>query len=104
MLSSCLVSAFLPQNGLGVSQNLRERARPHAAYPVINYPAYSPDFNPIESVEEGDKGGDASHALPPEFAFLQAEVDKALRHFTQTPHAITALMARYYELLGALAA
>jgi hypothetical protein len=32
------------------------------------------------------------------------EVDKALLHFAQTPHEITALMARYCESLGAIAA
>lgn len=35
---------------------------------------------------------------------LQAEVDRALLHFAQTPSEITVLMARYCETLGAKAA
>ena len=40
----------------------------------------------------------------PDFAQLQAEVDRALLHFAQTPREITVLMARYCETLGAKAA
>jgi hypothetical protein len=40
----------------------------------------------------------------PDFSLLQAEVDKALLHFAQMPHEIMALMTRYCESLGALAA
>jgi hypothetical protein len=40
----------------------------------------------------------------PDFAQLQAEVDRALLPFAQTPSAITVLMARYCETLGAKAA
>src|SRR5215510_12659775 len=40
----------------------------------------------------------------PDFAQLQAEVDRALLHFAQTPSEITVLMARYCETLGAKAA
>jgi hypothetical protein len=40
----------------------------------------------------------------PEFSLLQAEVDKALLYFAQTPHAIMALMTRYCESLGTIAA
>ena len=40
----------------------------------------------------------------PEFTRLQAEVDKALLHFAQTPHESMALMTRYCESLGAPAA
>jgi hypothetical protein len=39
----------------------------------------------------------------PEFTQLQAEVDRALLHFAQAPHAIMALMARSWESLGAMA-
>jgi hypothetical protein len=40
----------------------------------------------------------------PEFTRLQAEVDRALVHFAQTPSEITVLMARYCATLGAIAA
>ena len=40
----------------------------------------------------------------PHFTLLQAEVDKALLHFAQTPHEIMSLMTRYCDSLGALAA
>ena len=40
----------------------------------------------------------------PDFAHLQAEVDRALLHFAQTPSEITVLMTRYCETLGAKAA
>jgi transposase len=67
-------------------------------------PAYSPDFNPIEHLWKKIKK-EATHLKHfPEFADLQAEVDKALLHFAQTPDEITVLMARYCETLGKMAA
>ena len=67
-------------------------------------PAYSPDFNPIEHLWKKIKK-EATHLKHfPEFTDLQAEVDKALLHFAQTPNEITVLMARYCETLGKRAA
>jgi hypothetical protein len=40
----------------------------------------------------------------PDFAQLQAEVDRALLHFAQTPSEITVLMVHYCETLGVKAA
>ena len=40
----------------------------------------------------------------PDFTLLQAEVDKTLLHFAQTPHEIMTLRARDCDSLGALAA
>ena len=40
----------------------------------------------------------------PECTQLQAEVERALLHFAQTPLAITVLMARYCASPGAMAA
>jgi hypothetical protein len=37
-------------------------------------------------------------------SLLRAALDRALRHFAQTPQETTALMARYCETLGAVAA
>jgi transposase len=63
-------------------------------------PAYSPDFNPIEHLWKKVKK-EATHLKHfPEFTDLQYEVDRALRHFAQTPSEITVLMARYCEKLG----
>ena len=67
-------------------------------------PAYSPDFNPIEHLWKKIKK-DATHLKHfPAFVDFQAEVDRALLHFAQTPDEITVLMARYCETLGKMAA
>jgi transposase len=64
------------------------------------WPAYSPDFNPIEHLWKKVKK-EATHLKHfPEFTDLQQEVDRALLHFAQTTHEITVLMARYCEKLG----
>jgi len=70
----------------------------------VHLPANSPDFNPIEDLWKKVKKMATHLKHFPEFTCLQAEVDKALLHFAHTPHAIMALMARYCESLGALAA
>ena len=70
----------------------------------VQLPAYSPDFNPIEYLWKKVKKLATHLKYFPEFTLLQTAVDNALLHFAQTPHAITALMARYCESLGAMAA
>jgi transposase len=70
----------------------------------VQLPAYAPDFNPIEYLWKNVKKLATHLKYFPEFTLLQMAVDKALLHFTQTPQAITALMARYCESLGAIAA
>jgi transposase len=67
-------------------------------------PAYAPDFNPIEPRWKKIKKEATHLKYFPEFADLQAEVDRALLHFAQTPDEITVLMARYCETLGKMAA
>jgi transposase len=71
---------------------------------IEQLPAYSPDFNPIEHLWKKVKKEATHLKYFPEFSHLQAEVDRALLHFAQTPHEITVLMARYCETLGAIAA
>jgi transposase len=71
---------------------------------IEQLPAYSPDFNPIEHLWKKVKKEATHLKYFPEFTHLQAEVDRALLHFAQTPHEITVLMARYCEKLGAIAA
>ena len=70
----------------------------------VQLPAYSPDFNPIEYLWKKVKKMATHLKHFPDFTLLQAEVDKALVHFAQTPHAIMTLMTRYCDSLGALAA
>jgi transposase len=71
---------------------------------IEQLPAYSPDFNPIEHLWKKVKKEATHLKYFPEFTQLQAEGDRALQHFAQTPHEITVLMARYCESLGAMAA
>jgi transposase len=71
---------------------------------IEQLPAYSPDFNPIEYLWKKVKKEATHLKYFPEFSHLRAEVDRALRHFAQTPREITVLMARYCETLGAMAA
>lgn len=70
----------------------------------VQLPAYSPDFNPMEYLGKKVKKMATHLKHFPDFSLLQAEVDKALLHFAQTPHEIMALMTRYCESLGTLAA
>ena len=70
----------------------------------VQLPAYSPDFNPIEYLWKKVKKMATHLKYFPDFTLLQAEVDKALLHFAQTPHEIMTLMTRYCDSLGALAA
>ena len=77
----------------------------HAARLMIEQlPARFPDFNPIEHLwKKVEK--EATHLKYfPDFWQLQAEVDRALLYFAQTPSEITVLMARYCGTLGAKAA
>jgi transposase len=71
---------------------------------IEQLPAYSPDFNPIEHLWKKVKKETTHLKHFPEFTQLQAEVERALIHFAQTPPEITVLMARYCESLGAIAA
>jgi transposase len=71
---------------------------------IEQLPAYSPDFNPIEHLWKKVKKEATHLKYFPEFTQLQAEVNRALLYFAQTPHEITVLMARYCESLGAMAA
>jgi transposase len=71
---------------------------------IVQLPAYSPDFNPIEYLWKKVKKLATHLKYFPEFTLLQAEVDKALLHFTQTPQEIMTLMTHYCDSLGALAA
>ena len=70
----------------------------------VQLPAYSPDFNPIEYLWKKVKKLATHLKYFPEFSLLQAEVDKTLLHFAQTPQEIMSLMTRYCDSLGALAA
>jgi transposase len=70
----------------------------------VQLPAYSPDCNPIEYLWKKVKKLATHLKYFPEFTLAQAEVDKALLHFAQTPQEIMTLMTRYCDLLGALAA
>ena len=70
----------------------------------VQLPAYSPDCNPMEYLWKKVKKMATHLKHFPDFSLLQAEVDKALLHFAQMPHEIMALMTRYCESLGALAA
>jgi transposase len=87
------------------SQAMQDFFKAHAARLTIEpLPSYSPDFNPIEPLWKKVKKEATPLKYFPDFAQLQAEVDRALLHFAQTPSAITVLMARYCETLGAKAA
>ena len=87
------------------SQAMQDFFKAHAArLTVEQLPSYSPDFNPIEHLWKKVKKEATHLKYFPNFAQLQAEVDRALLHFAQTPREITVLMARYCETLGAKAA
>lgn len=87
------------------SQAMQDFFKAHAARLTIEQlPSYSPDFNPIEHLWKKVKKEATHLKYFPDFAQLQAEVDRALLHFAQTPSEITVLMARYCETLGAKAA
>jgi transposase len=87
------------------SQAMQAFFKAHAARLTIEQlPSYSPDVNPIEHLWKKVKKEATHLKYFPDFAQLQAEVDRALLHFAQTPSEITVLMARYCETLGAKAA
>jgi len=87
------------------SQAMQQFFNAHGARLTIEQlPSYSPDFNPIEHLWKKVKKEATHLKYFPEFTHLQAEVDRALRHFAHTPREITVLMARYCETLGAMAA
>lgn len=87
------------------SQVMQDFFKAYAARLTIEQlPSYSPDFNPIEHLWKKVKKEATHLKYFPDFAQLQAEVDRALLHFAHTPSEITVLMARYCEMLGAKAA
>jgi transposase len=87
------------------SQAMRAFFKVHQARLTIEQlPSYSPDFNPIEHLWKKVKKEATHLKYFPDFAQLRAEVDRALRHFAETPSEITVLMARYCATLGAQAA
>lgn len=87
------------------SQAMHDFFQAHAARLTIEpLPSYSPDFNPIEHLWKKVKKEATHLKYFPDFSQLQAEVDRALLHFAQTPSEILVLMARYCETLGAKAA
>jgi transposase len=87
------------------SHAMQQFCHTHAARLTIEQlPSYSPDVNPIEHLWKKVKKEATHLKYFPEFMHLQAEVDRALRYFAQTPREITVLMARYCETLGAMAA
>ena len=87
------------------SQAMQDFFKAHAARLTIEqWPSYSPDFNPIEHLWKKVKKEATHLKYFPDFSQLQAEVDRALLYFAQTPSEITVLMARYCETLGAKAA
>jgi transposase len=87
------------------SAAMKAFCKAHAArLTVAQLPSYSPDFNPIEHLWKKVKKEATHLKYFPDFSHLQAEVDRALLHFAQTPSEITILMARYCETLGAKAA
>lgn len=87
------------------SQAMQDFFKAHAARLTIEQlPSYSPDFNPIEPLWKKVKKEATHLKYFPDFSQLQAEVDRALLYFAQTPSEITVLMARYCETLGAKAA
>jgi transposase len=67
-------------------------------------PSSAPDCHPIEHLWKQVKKQATHLKYFPECTPLPAEVDRALLHFAHTPRAITVLMARYCETLGAMAA
>src|SRR5215471_10178191 len=98
---------FLMQDGARyhTSKAMGQFFAAHAARVTkVQLPAYSPDFNPIEYLWKKVKKLATHLKYLPEFTLLQTAVDNALLHFAQTPQAITALMARYCESLGVVAA
>jgi transposase len=87
------------------SQVMQAFFKAHAArLTIAQLPSYSPDFNPIEHLWKKVKKEATHLKYFPDFSQLQAEVDRALLHFAQTPSEIMVLMARYCETLGAKAA
>jgi transposase len=87
------------------SQAMQAFFKAHAARLTIEpLPSYSPAVNPIEPLWQQVKKEATHWKYFPDVAQLQAEVDRALLHFAQTPSEITVLMARYCETLGAKAA
>jgi transposase len=87
------------------SQAMEEFCAAHGTrLTTVQLPAYSPDCKPIAYLWKKVKKMATHLKHVPEFTRLPAEVDKAWLHLTQTPHEIKALMTRYCDSLGALAA
>ena len=107
VLSQTTQQVFVIQDGARyhTSKAMEEFFVAHATrLTKVQLPAYSPDFNPIEYLWKKVKKMATHLKHFPDFSLLQAEVDKALLHFAQMPHEVMALMTRYCESLGALAA
>jgi transposase len=107
VLAQTTQHAFLIQDGARyhTSKAMEEFFAAHSTrLPKVQLPAYAPDFNPIEYLWKKVKKMATHLTHFPDFTLLQAEVDKALLHFAQTPHEIMVLMTRYCESLSALAA
>jgi transposase len=107
VLSQTTQHVFLIQDGARyhTSKAMEEFFAAHGTrLTKVQLPAYSPDCNPIEYLWKKVKKMATHLKHFPECTLLQAEVDKALLHFTQTPHEIMTLMTRYCDSLGTLAA
>jgi transposase len=70
----------------------------------VPLPSSLPDFNPIEELWQKVKRESTHRKYFPEFAALMAQVDHVLGHFATTTQESMALMGRYGELLGEVAA
>jgi len=98
---------FVIQDGARAptSQTMEAFVAAHATrLTKVPWPASAPDCNPIEYLWKKVKKMATHLTHFPALTLLQTAGDKALLHFAQTPHAIIALMTRYCDSLGALAA
>jgi transposase len=68
---------------------------------VYQWPKYSPDFNPIEYLWRNIKKHATHLRYFPTFDDLRQKVDEKLAYFADLPSAITGLMGKYCESLGA---
>lgn len=68
---------------------------------VYQLPKYSPDFNPIEYLWRNIKKHATHLRYFPTFDDLTQKVDEKLAYFADLPSAITGLMGKYCESLGA---
>jgi len=71
---------------------------------LYQLPRYSPDFNPIEYLWRNIKKQATHLRYFPEFTDLTKKVDEKLQYFAKLPEKIKALMGKYCETLGTVAA